>query len=111
MTAFIKENEESESFTERRAFPRIAASCPVLYRLNTADSWQVAKMVDYSATGIRLDCDENLPVDTEIAIKIKPGSMKTIPELSVEGLVVHSDLNKEEHFTVSVKILKVLRTP
>jgi hypothetical protein len=111
MTARIKENEDSESFTERRAFPRIEASCPVLYRLNATDSWQVAKMVDYSATGIRLDCDENLPVDTKIAIKIKPGSMKTIPALSVEGLVVHSDLNKEQHFTVSVKIRKVLRTP
>jgi len=111
MSALTEENEDSEGFTERRAFPRISASCPVLYRLNATDSWQVAKMVDYSATGIRLDCDENLPVDTKIAIKIKPGSIKTIPALSVEGVVAHADLNKKEHFTVSVKITKVLRTP
>jgi hypothetical protein len=111
MTASFIENEENEDFAERRTFPRILASCPVLYRLASTDRWQVAKMVDYSATGMRLGCDENLPVDTEIAIQVKPGSIKTIPKLSVEGLVVHSDLNKDEHFTVSVKVLKVLRDP
>jgi len=108
MSASIKEEQESEGFTERRTFPRIEASCPVLYRLEDNGRWQVAKMVDYSATGIKIVCDENIPVNTEIALQIKRGSNKTIPQFSAEGLVAHSDLNREEHFTVSVKILKVL---
>ena len=110
MSASVKEKEK-ENFAERRAFPRIEATCPVLYRLESNDRWQVAKMVEYSATGIRIACDENLPEGVKIAIQIKPGSVKTIPQLSVEGEVVHSDLDKKEHFNVSVKILKVLRNP
>ena len=111
MTASFKENEESEDFAERRAFPRIQGNCPVLYRLDLKDRWQVAKMIDYSATGIKIDCDENIPVGTGISLQVKPGSVKTIPQYSAEGTVAHSDLNKDEHYTVSVKILKVLRTP
>ena len=65
--------------------------------------------MDYSATGIRIACDENIPIDTEIALQIKPGSNKTIPEYSAEGRVAHSDLNDDQRYTVSVKILKVLR--
>jgi len=111
MTVIPIEKQENEKFSERRAFPRIEASCPVLYRLGAAERWQVAKMEEYSAVGMRIACDENLPKGTFIAIQVKPGSVKTIPQLSLEGEVVHSDLNDEERFVVSVKILKVLRNP
>jgi hypothetical protein len=109
MSAFPEENKESEGFIERRMFPRVIANCPVLYRLDFSERWHVAKMVDYSATGIRISCDENLPVGTKIAIQIKPGSIKTIPPVSAEGQVARSEVDSDQHFVVSVKILKVER--
>jgi hypothetical protein len=111
MSAFNEENKEIEEFVERRMFPRITASCPVLYRLDFSERWHVAKMVDYSATGIRIACDENLPAGTKVAIQIKPGSIRTIPQVSAEGQVARTEVNKDQRFVVSIKILKVLRTP
>ena len=109
MSASIIEKENSENFTERRAFPRISVNCPALYRLGPNKRWQVAKMVEYSATGITMICDENLSEGTELDIQIKPGSIKTIPELSVTGRVMRSETNNDQRFNISVKILKVLR--
>jgi len=109
MSASIIEQEDSENFTERRAFPRISVNCPTLYRLETGKRWWVAKMVEYSATGITMICDENLPEGSELDIQIKPGSIKTIPELSVTGKVMRSEANDDQRFNISVKILKVLR--
>ena len=110
MSASIKE-EESENFTERRAFPRILVNCPALYRQDSDKRWLVAKMVEYSATGITMICDENLPEGTKLDIQIKPGSIKTIPQLSVTGQIMRSEANNDQRFNISVKILKVLRTP
>ena len=111
MSASIKENEESEGFTERRTFPRISVNCPALYRLEANKRWVVAKMLEYSATGITMECDERLPEGTELDIQIKPGSNKTIPKLSVTGQVLRSSTSGDQRFNTSVKILKVLRNP
>ncbi len=109
MSTSPEEDKEGEGFVERRMFPRVPASCPVLYRLDFSERWHVAKMVDYSATGIRVTCDENLPEGTKVAIQIKPGSIKTIPQFSAEGEVARSEVNSDQHFIISIKILKVLR--
>lgn len=93
----------------QRVFPRITVTCPVLYRLSAAKRWQVAHLVDFSATGIRMVCDDNLTIDSEIAIQIKPGSKKTVPALAATGIVVRSELNAEQRFEVSCKVIKVHR--
>lgn len=93
----------------QRVFPRITVTCPVLYRLSTAKRWQVARLVDFSATGVRMVCDDNLAIDSEIAIQIKPGSQKTVPALAATGIVVRSELNAEQRFEVSCKVIKVHR--
>lgn len=93
----------------QRVFPRISVTCPVLYRLSAAKRWQVARLVDFSATGVRMVCDDNLTINSELAIQIKPGSKKTVPELSVTGVVVRSELNAEQRFEVSCKVIKVHR--
>ena len=111
MPASVKENEEGEEFTERRKFPRISVNCPALYRLDPNKRWLVAKMVEYSATGISMICDESLPEGTELDIQIKPGSIKTIPKLSLTGQIMRSEANDDQRFSISVKILKVLRNP
>lgn len=109
MSAHSIENEESEDFVERRMFPRTPVNCPALYRQPSNERWQVAKMLEYSATGISMLCDEDLPEGTIIDVQFKPGSIKTVPEFSVEGRVVRSELDSEQNFIVSVKVIKVLR--
>ena len=103
--------EDNKKIVERRAFPRIQVNCPVLYQLKPKSRWIVARLEEYSATGISMVCDENLPDGTEIALQIKPGSIKTIPQLSAKGEVVRCTINKENRFKVSCKILKVIRNP
>jgi len=100
---------EDNSIVERRAFPRIQASCPVLYQLRENSRWLVAKLEEYSATGIRMICDDNLSEGTEIAIEIKPGSQKTIPGITAQARVVRVAESDENQFRVSCKILKVMR--
>jgi len=93
----------------KRAFPRISVTCPVLYRLAAGKRWQVARLLDFSATGICMVCDDNLPIGTKVDIQIKPGSQKTVPALSVTGSVVRSVTTDEQHFEISCKVLKVHR--
>jgi hypothetical protein len=104
MASVVDENNYNQ-----RGFPRITVTCPVLYRLTSSQRWQVAKMVDFSATGIRMVCDENLAIDATVGIQIKPGSQKTVPALAATGIVVRCEVNAEQRFEVSCKITKVLR--
>lgn len=98
-----------EDFVERRAFPRLPANCPLLYRIKANDRWLVATLEEYSATGFSMICDDDLKEGSEIAIQIKPGSRKTIPKLSAMGKVLRSEGNDQDRFKISCKIVKVLR--
>jgi hypothetical protein len=105
MASVVDENNYNQ-----RAFPRITVTCPVLYRPSSSKRWQVAKMVDFSATGIRMVCDENLPKDTVLDIQVKPGSKKTVPPLVASGVIVRCEINNEQRFEISCKITKVQRS-
>lgn len=98
-----------EDFKERRAFPRMPANCPVLYRVKENQRWLVATLEEYSATGFRMICDISLKEGSEVAIQIKPGSRKTIPQLSAMGKVLRCEEKDQNHFLISCKIVKVLR--
>lgn len=94
---------------EKRAFPRIAVQCPVLYLTKPHKRWQVAKLMNFAATGMCIECDENLPLNAEISLQIKPGSIKTVPPLSVVGQVIRCESNQNQRFEVACKVLKILR--
>ena len=96
-------------FENNRKFPRINVTCPVLYRLSENTRWQVARLVDFSATGVCMICDDNLPLNSNISIQIKPGSQKTVPALSAAGTVVRSVTTDDQRFEISCKITKVHR--
>ncbi|VAW96755.1 hypothetical protein MNBD_GAMMA19-1293 [hydrothermal vent metagenome] len=104
MSSVIDNNKQNQ-----RAFPRIAVTCPVLYLLPFAKRWQVAKLVDFSATGISMVCDEQLNVGTEVSLQIKPGSQKIVPALSATGIVMRSEINDEHQYLISCKLTKVQR--
>ncbi|MBL1277381.1 MAG: PilZ domain-containing protein [Ectothiorhodospiraceae bacterium] len=93
----------------RRGFPRIAVTCPVLYRVDPSQRQHVAKLVDFSATGIRIICDENIAPGRKMNIHIKSGSQKTVPELSISGVVLRCEENDDQKFEVSCKISKIHR--
>lgn len=94
---------------EQRSFPRIVVTCPVLYLPPLAMRWQVARLKDFSATGISMVCDAKLAIGTEISLQIKPGSQKIVPPLSATGVVVRSDDFGEQQYVVSCKLIKVQR--
>ena len=104
MSSVIDNNKHNQ-----RAFPRIAVTCPVLYRSLAARRWQVARLVDFSATGISMICDDKLSVGTEVAVQIKPGSQKVVPALSATGIVMRSEINDEQQYVISCKLTKVQR--
>jgi len=102
MSSAIDNNKQNQ-----RAFPRIAVTCPVLYLRPPAKRWQVARLVDFSATGISMVCDSKLDVGVEISLQIKPGSQKTVPALSATGVVMRNETNDEQQYVVSCKLIKV----
>jgi hypothetical protein len=94
---------------KQRRFPRVRVVCPVLYRVRVNSRWQTAQLVDFSATGVRIECDEHLPLQTTIMLQIKPGREKVVPALAAKAVVVRCELNVRQRFEVSCKIRKVLR--
>jgi hypothetical protein len=93
--------------TEKRLFPRIQAMCPVLYRLGEDKSWKVARMYNFSATGIQFQCADEPALSTSVSIHVKPGSKKNIPELIAKGSVIRIDKLSEQEFLLSCQLTKV----
>ncbi len=102
MTSF-----SDKPFRERRLFPRIVTQCQVLYRTPESRSWNLARLVDFSAIGMRIECDELLPPGTPVAIQIKPGEDKVIPAVSAKGRVVRCEPNSNLRYEISCKLTKV----
>lgn len=101
---------------EKREYPRIKASCPIRYQTDQndetgeTDEWQDAQLIDYSATGIRMLCDDLLLKGTKIKIELLPGSLQKIPQLSVEGVVVRFTMDDECQFQIGCEFLTVVRS-
>lgn len=94
---------------DQRSFPRIVVTCPVLYLLPSVKRWQVARLKDFSATGISMLCDVSLDVGVEVSLQIKPGSQKVVPALSATGVVVRCENSDGQQYVVSCKLIKVQR--
>ncbi len=92
---------------ERRIFPRLDAICPVLYQTSASRRWQAGTLVDFSATGVRIQCDELLLAGTPISIQFKPANQKAIPAISGEGNVVRCEPNEDMRYEISCKLTRV----
>lgn len=91
----------------KRAFPRVTTQCPVLYRGDHHARWMVGIMLDMSATGLRMTCNEPLNMGTVIDIHYKPGKNKLVPEIKAMGKVVRSLPLEENKFEISCSLTKV----
>ena len=95
---------------EKREYPRVEASCPIRYQTGDVDVWEEATLMDYSATGIRMLCDDLLLKGTKIRIEVLPGSLQHIPQISAEGVVVRFSMDDECSFQIGCEFLTVVRS-
>ncbi len=67
----------------------------------------MARLVDFSAIGMRIECDELLLLETPLSILVKPGNDKAIPAISAQGRVVRCEPNADLRYEISCKLTKV----
>ena len=95
---------------EKREYPRVQANCPVRYQTDITNEWQEATLLDYSATGICIECDDLLLKGTKIKIELLPGSLQKIPQISAEGVVVRFSMDEECSFQIACEFHTVVRS-
>ena len=95
---------------EKREYPRVQATCPIRYQTDSVDEWQNATLLDYSATGIRMLCDDLLLKGTKLTIELLPGSLQHIPQISAEAVVVRFSMDDECSFQLGCEFRSVVRS-
>jgi hypothetical protein len=95
------------SGVERRMFPRITASCPVRYAVHVDGGWDNAELCDYSATGLRMVCDNTLLQDTKINVELIPGKIMRVPKIAAVAVVVRCGLRDDHRYEIACKLTKV----
>ena len=94
---------------DKREYPRIKASCPIRYQADSSDDWQDATLLDYSATGVRMVCEDLMLTGTKLKIKLLPGNLQKVPKISADGIVIRLDFDDEHQFMIACEFLKVVR--
>ncbi len=95
---------------EKREYPRVVASCPIRYQTVDDAKWYEATLMDYSATGIRMLCDDLLLKQTKLKIELLPGSLQHIPQISAEAVVVRFAMDDECTFQIGCEFITVVRS-
>ena len=95
------------SGAERRMFPRMVASCPVRYTRQIEGNWDSAELCDYSATGLRMVCDNTVLQDTKINVELIPDKMNRVPKIVAEAVVVRCGLRDDHRYEIACKLTKV----
>ena len=105
-------NMQSESQnveSERRAFPRILARCPVRYSGKSFSELGVAELRDYSAGGVRMISDNILLRSSKIRIELMPESKSRVPRIIAEAVVIRCGMRDDHRYEVACKLTKVNR--
>jgi hypothetical protein len=98
------------SWLEKREFPRIKANCPVRYQLDSDDTWYEGTLIDYSAMGVQMICDDLIMKGTKVKIEVMPGSMKNIPAIKAEGVIIRHEIDENHHFHIGCQFSKIVRS-
>lgn len=96
-----------DSLKERRMFPRLDATCPVLYQMADSTQWRTGSLVNFSATGLRIQCEELLSPGGDISIQIQPGKNRAVPAIMAKGRILRCELDEELYCEISCKLTKV----
>ena len=92
-----------------RIFPRVDTECPVLYAIGSSERWRVGKLVNMSATGLRMTCAEPLLRNISITIKTQPGANRLVPQMTGKGKITRCEtLDKtNSRYQISCKLSKI----
>jgi hypothetical protein len=88
-------------------FPRVIANCPVRYTQQVDGKWDNAELCDYSATGLRMVCDNTLLQNTKINVELIPERMMRVPKIAAEAVVVRCGLRDDHRYEIACKLTKV----
>ena len=95
--------------SERRAFPRILARCPVRYSGKSFDELGIAELRDYSAGGVRMISDSILLRCSQIRIELVPESNSRVPPIIAEATVLRCGMRDDHRYDIACKLIKVNR--
>lgn len=98
---------QPEKRRDKRVFPRMAASCPVVYRTNVQERWCVGVLLDFSATGVLMTCNRKLDVNTPISLRFDNSRHQNLPALSGSGIVIRSDELANSKYEVACKLTRI----
>jgi len=98
--------KKPEPWLERREYPRILANCPVRYKIGVEGSWHEATLVDYSATGARIQSDELILKGSKVFIEVVPGQSKRVPLFKAEAIAVRFSLDDRHVFEIGFEFRK-----
>lgn len=96
-------------YSERRAFPRILARCPVRYSGKSFDELGIAELRDYSAGGLRMISDTILFRSSQIRIELVPESKSRVPRIIAEATVLRCGMRDDHRYEIACKLIKVSR--
>ena len=111
MSEGMSASEETRAIRiEKREYPRVVASCPIRYQTENDAIWHEAQLMDYSATGVRMICDDLLLKGTKLKIVFLPGELQKVPSISAEATVVRFSMDDECRFQIGCEFTTVVRS-
>jgi hypothetical protein len=94
-------------FSEKRSFYRMAVNGPVKFRINGDNQVSTGSVINLSSSGLLIAFDEEIPVNTNMAVEITPTQTIT-PPLAAEVTVLRNDPCEVSGYRVACSINKIL---
>ena len=94
---------------DKREYPRVEANCPVRYTVGDSGVWEDGILLDYSATGIRLLCDDLFLKGTKLKVEILPEAHQHIPRMSVECVVIRFAMDDTCSFQIGCTFVSTVQ--
>lgn len=92
--------------SDKRDFRRMSVDCPVAFKVIGSEQVMNGKVVDLSATGLRIIADVSLDTGDEIEVNVKP-EKTWVPPLYAIAQVLRVDHLDTGKFEIGCKILEM----
>ena len=101
------QNNNLENVVNNRVFPRVTATCPVMYRSNEVVRWNVGLLINFSATGVLFQSTRAIPVDSDIIVRLENGRSPVIPALSGSGKVTRCTEIEKNKYEIACRLNRI----
>lgn len=92
---------------ERRRFPRVQVQCALLWKRPEMDYGEGGVLMDYSATGLRMRCDEPLLPDTSLHVEIPSCSHRMVPAIEADAMVVRCEPTLDGDYLIACRMTRI----